>query len=270
MFAEGTLLGAVVKTISDVNKATEMDEQALKKYGKAFERSKEAELLVQKKIEFAEKRVANVAKKKRAILKNTVPQFVDVYSRIQKVEISVGTSQTEIGFRDIEEKLNQIDYPAIIKKNEFTDKELLSSTLFKGIGNTIKADSERYLSAASSQSKASFVVYSQAESMAEVYDMIIGRADRISNILMRLNVLFVASIQQTDKTIQKNGLDISNYTEYEKGVLMTCVNIAVAMADMMNIPVLDESGQLSEKAVGMIASGEEYLDKMQSVMTHGI
>ena len=106
--------------------------------------------------------------------------------------------------------------------------------------------------------------------MAEVYDMIIGRADRISNILMRLNVLFMASIQQTDKTIQKNGLDIRNYTEYEKGVLMTCVNIAVAMADMMNIPVLDEGGQLSEKAAGMIASGEAYLDKMQSVMTQGI
>ena len=51
-------------------------EKALKKYSKAFEMNEEAKLLVKKKEEFTDERLANVAKKKRAIIKDTVPRFV--------------------------------------------------------------------------------------------------------------------------------------------------------------------------------------------------
>lgn len=43
-----------------------MDEKALSKYAKAFENNEEAKLLVKKKADFADKRLANVAKKKKS------------------------------------------------------------------------------------------------------------------------------------------------------------------------------------------------------------
>ena len=53
-----------------------------------------------------------------------------------------------------------------------------------------------------------------------------------------------------------------NYDEYDKSVLMTCVNIAVAMSDLVNIPVVDEKGQICESATELITTGEKYLEKM--------
>lgn len=130
----------------------------------------------------------------------------------------------------------------------------------------IRKDSERSLSAASNQLRAANVVYSQAESVAAVYDAIVERADRIAKLLMAMNALFIKSIQETDNVIGKNGLDVRNYDEFDKGVLMTCVNIAGAMSDLINVPVVDEDGLVSQAAEEMIATGENYLSKMKTLI----
>ena len=68
MIVEGLAVGALIKTIHSVDKAIKMDEKALKKYARAFEQAEEAELLVKQKADYTDKRLANVAKKKRAIV----------------------------------------------------------------------------------------------------------------------------------------------------------------------------------------------------------
>ncbi len=95
-------------------------------------------------------------------------------------------------------------------------------------------DSERLLSAAKRQLSAANVAYSQAESICTVCDAVIARADRISRLLMAMNSLFLRSIEETGKTIQRNGLDVHDYSEKAKGTLMTCVNMAVAMTIMVS------------------------------------
>ena len=127
-------------------------------------------------------------------------------------------------------------------------------------------DSERYLSAANSQVRSANVVYSQAQSVGEVYDAIVARADRISNLLMAMNALFVKSITETERVINANGLNVRNYSEYDKGVLMTCVNIAGAVSDIIDVPVVDEKGVLCDSALEMIETGENYIEKMRQLM----
>ncbi len=63
MVLEGLLVAAAAKAFYSVDKAEKLDDKALKKYAKAFERSEEAELLVKKKAEYTEKRLGNVVKK---------------------------------------------------------------------------------------------------------------------------------------------------------------------------------------------------------------
>lgn len=266
MIIEALAVGAIVKTFISADKSLKMDEQALKKYAKAFERSEEAELLVRKKAEFTDKRLVNVAKKKRAIVQSTVPKFVHVYSQIQRVELENKTSVNEIAVRDNIRKLAVLDALSVSVKKEFTDKELVCGWLVKGVGKLMEMDSERYLSAANSQMRAANVVYSQSESIGAVYDAIVARADRISNLLMAMNALFTRSINEASLTIEKNGLDVRNYSDYDKGVLMTCVNFAVAISDIINVPVVDEKGQICDSANEMIMSGEKYLEKMNEAI----
>lgn len=266
MIIEALAVGTLVKTFYSVDKSLKMDEKALKKYAKAFERSEEAELLVRKKAEFTDKRLMNVAKKKRAILQSTVPKFVNIYSQIQKIELENKTIVNEISIRDNVRKLAIWDDLSVSVKKDFTDKELVCGLIVKGFSKMIEMDSERYLSAANSQMRAANVVYSQSESIGEVYDAIAARADRISNLLMAMNALFIRSINETSLTIEKNGLDVRNYSVYDKNVLMTCVNISAAMSDIINVPVVDEKGQICEAAMEMIATGEKYLEKMNQVV----
>lgn len=266
MIIEALAVGALAKTFYSANKSLKMDERALKKYAKAFERSEEAELLVRKKAEFADKRLMNVAKKKRAIVQSTVPKFVDVYSKIQKIELGNKTVVNEIATRDNVRKLAVLDVLSVSAKKGFTDKELVCGLIIKGFGKLMEMDSERYLSAANSQMRAANVIYSQSESIGAVYDAIVARADRISNLLMAMNALFIRSINETSLTIDKNGLDVRKYSEYDKGVLMTCVNIAVAMADIINVPVVTSEGSIPETAMETIVTGEKYLEKMNNTI----
>lgn len=262
MIIEALAVGALAKTFYSIDKSIKMDEKALKKYAEAFERSEEAELLVRKKAEFTDKRLMNVAKKKRAIVQSTVPKFVDVYGQIQKIALENKTTVNEIATHNNVRKLATLDTLSVSVKKDFTDKELICGLITKGFAKMMEIDSERYMSAANSQLRAANVAYSQSESIGAVYDAIVARADRISNLLMAMNALFIRSINETSLIIEKNGLDVRKYSDYEKGVLMTCVNIAVAISDIIDVPVVDEKGQICESAIEMIATGEQYLEKM--------
>lgn len=266
MIIEGLAIAALAHTFYSADKSSKLDEKALEKYAKAFEKSEEAELMIRNKAQFTDKRLQNVAKKKRAIVQNTVPKFVEVYGQIQKIEIENKFNWDELTIRNNVQKLAIYHSITISEKKNFSDKELVCGLITKGIGKMMVIESERYLSAANNQMRAADVLYSQSESIVEVYDAIIQRADRIANLLMGMNALFIRSINETEKTIEKNGLNVKNYTEYDKGILMTCVNIASAMSDLIDIPVVNEKGEIVETANNMIIIGEKYLTEMNKMI----
>ncbi len=266
MIIEALALGVIAKTFYSAGKSLKADEAALKQYAKAFERSSEAELLVKQKAEYTDKRIANVAKKKRAVIEDTVPKFIEVYSKIQKIELSGSTKLNQITLLDNSDKLAALNAMTISVKRNFTDKELVCGWVFRGIGKMMEKDSELYLSAANNQMSAANVAYSQAESVADVYDAIAARADRIAKLIMTMNALFAKSIKQTEETIERNGLNVKNYSEFDEGVLITCVNLAAAMSEFINIPVVDEHGQICETAEKMLITGENYLNQMKQAI----
>lgn len=264
MIVESLAVATVVKTFYSVDKAMKIDEKALKRYAEAFEREEDAALLVKKKSELMDKRLENVAKKKRSIIKNTIPKFVDVYGKIQKIQVS--SSKEKLVLVNLNEGFGMLQAMSMSYKKDFTDKELVCGLLTNGPGKMIEKDSERYLSAANNQLSEANVIYKQAENVAAVYDAIIKRADDISNLLMRMNALFVRLIQNTKDTIERNGTDVKNYSEYDKSVLMTCVNFAYAMQEIINIPVVDENGEISRTAEKMIVDGEQKIKEISSIM----
>ncbi len=262
----GIIGAGVVKSFSNTNKANKLNEKALEKYGRAFEIENESQLLVQKKAELTDKRLCNVAKKKRAIISNTLPQFVDVYSQIQKVEISSKNEQTDFAISKYGSGISVLQSMSISFAKSITDTDLVCGCIMGLLGTTSKMESERFHSAASSQLRSANVVHSQAQSIVAVYDAIIGRADRIAKLLMAMNTLWMKSINQTKETIERKGLNIRNYSEFDKGVLMTCVNIADAVSKIIDVPVVDENGELCQSAEEMIMTGEKYISEMNTLI----
>ena len=184
------------------DKSNKMDAQALAKRSKAFTKEAEARDLVYQKRSTAEKKMQNVAKKKRAIIESTLPRFVEVYQKIQKIDLTI-SDKNELAVYNQFQKSNAIQAMQVVIQKPLTDGQLITEYIFKGIGGMMIADSKRNLSAAKSQLSAANVVYSQAQSVAEVYDAIIGRAERIASLLMRMNALFLGSIFETDKGYQQ-------------------------------------------------------------------
>lgn len=270
MIIEGILLGGTTffGGLAGGIKASEMNEKSLKKYAKAFERNEEARQMIAEKETLLDKRLMNVAKKKRAIISISVPRFAEVYGKIQKLDIHI-TEEAPILFKNLPENRDRaVDGLVMSYQKPFTDSELVCGLAnpFIGIGGMIVKDSERFASAARNQLSASNVIYSQAETICTAYDAIIARADRLSKLLAGLNFLFLKVIENTHEIIEKNGLNIRNYSDYDKAVLMTCVNFAAAIADVFHIPVVTKEGQLTEASVQAIECGENYLQKMQEVI----
>ena len=259
-------LAAAALAIHNGNKSLKMDAQAAVKYGKAFTRECEAQQLVAQRRSMADKRLENVAKKKRAIITSSLPLFAEVYGQIQKVNIKPKDRKFEMIEYSNVERTNMLQSINIVTKKEFTSKELILGTALKGIPGMIVEDSKRNLSAARSQMSAANVAYSQAQSIAEVYDAIIERSDRIAKLLVNMNALFIGVISESQKIIDNNGFDVGKYSEYDKTVLMICVNFAVAMTKLLDIPVLDENGEIARAAVEMIQTGEDYLSRMNEII----
>ena len=67
MIIEALAVGAIVDTVCKVNKSMKLDEQAMKKYGKAFEKKQIALEKLKRKEDYTEKRLLNVVNKKRTI-----------------------------------------------------------------------------------------------------------------------------------------------------------------------------------------------------------
>lgn len=263
----GAAIGMGVVEGSRLIKSAGMDERALKRYAEAYEKNEEARRLVKSKTEFTDKRLMNVARKKRAIMEDALPKFVEVYSQIQKIDLQCSGDPAKLPLSISAEKQSELKALTMCAKKEFTDKELVCGLVTKGLGNMAIKDSERNLSAARNQLNQAEVIYAQAESVSAACDAIIARADRIAKLLTGLYVLFLKSIQTTAETIESNGYNVRNYSERDKGVLMTCVNFAAALSDIMNVPVVTREGQVAEAATEMIETGEAYLTKMQRVLS---
>ena len=138
------------------DKSNKMDAQALAKRSKAFTKEAEARDLVYQKRSTAEKKMQNVAKKKRAIIESTLPRFVEVYQKIQKIDLTI-SDKNELAVYNQFQKSNAIQAMQVVIQKPLTDGQLITEYIFKGIGGMMIADSKRNLSAAKSQLSAANV-----------------------------------------------------------------------------------------------------------------
>lgn len=268
MIIESLIMAGIafgVGIYAPVNKSMKLDEKAMQKYGRAFEKAQNARMKVDEKSALADKRAKNVVNKKRAIINHSLPQFIEVYDKIQKIQIESKEKSKIIEFSAFD-NLNYITSIPIAKLENFTDKQLICGIALRGITGMMVKESEQKLSAANNTMNYARVYEAQADSFIVVYDAIIERANRIADLLLKMNILFLQSIEETNRVINKNGMDVLNYSENDKSVLATCVNIADSVFNLVDIPVVNEHGELVKEAVELIEKGQMFLDEMSDIL----
>ena len=252
-------------------KATKLDEQTLKKLGKAYDKAIEAQRLIKEQEEKADRSLNKVINRKRAILTNTIPEFMNVYEKIQKINFTPGKGIKELEKLSLPvETLGEIKEMAAVVHKTFTNTELfvglflLGPAVGGGIGNMMIKDSKRQLAAANTQLRFSETMYSQAETYQVAYDAIIQRAEKIAKILSKLDLLFYRAINTTRDLIESKGYDIDVYNDNELGIMMTCVNMASTVKQYLDVPLLDTNGKVTEASLKAIETGNAYISKIEN------
>lgn len=295
----GIAVGCLAKVIYDMNESDKINERAQTKSLKAMNRLAEANLLAQQQIEAAKLSILRLANRKRGILTSSMKSFLDIYEKIKVINFTEGEGIKELSdfTIDIRQELN---YQISVASVPMTEKEAMASLFSMAllgsgvsplaqtapcmatgvvagpvgriaaasmvVSASIKQDANKNLHMASAISKQANVISEQAKTISIAYDAVSQRADRITDVLTKLNVLFVKILQITKESIDKNGSDKTRYTLDERKKLAVCVNLAGAIKDILDTPLLNEKGDITLKSLEAIQTGEEYIGKINAVL----
>lgn len=260
--------GAIVGTFIQTNKSMKIDAQAMQKYAKAFSREQAAKRLIEQKEKEADESILKLSHRKKAILETTIKNFIEIYEVVQKIVFENGEGIKELTALSISNAdIAQLRSMSVSCSKCLTEKELVAIALFSGgIGGTWIKQSERDLSAASSQMRAANVTYSQAETIAVLYDAVKDRADRMAELLKQMNVLTFKSIAETKRILEENGTNVKAYNKSDKMVIMNCINFVSAIKKILDTPLFDKDGQLEQQAEKAISDGEAYINQINTIL----
>ena len=254
LIVAGVAAGKFLSDLSDLNKACNMDEDSRKRMKKAFQRETDARLLVKQKSQEFESALGRIIQRKRGTISN-FRRFVDLYQKIIEIDFQA----------EKREDIAYLHQMVIVPKREFTDSEVLMSLLKGGLGRSMLDDSKQAQSESFKQLRAARVVYAQAENIAKGIDIMVDQCSVISEVIARLNLLLAKSIQHSQDLIEARGSDPRNYSQADRDVLMTCMNLVDALKKIVDAPVVTDNGALTQEIMATIQMGKEYADAIKKI-----
>lgn len=236
---------------------------------KAFEKIQNAREKQEEQENRTKMALEKLANRKKGILCTTMKNFIEIYEKIMKIDFTEGEGIKELSLSTLTPTIfNDVkNMSATAIGVQMTTGQTIATYLIKGgISGIIAKEAEMNVSVASMRRRQSNVIESQVETTCIALDGIIQRADRISDILAKLNLLFRKSIKTTDEIIEAKGKNRLNYTKSDKECLMTCINIAGAIKKILDIKLLDENGEITKKSLEAIQIGDDYLNQINDVI----
>ena len=251
-------------------KSMQIDSRTRKRYAKAFAMEQEAHRLVEAKKQVADDAMKKLSNRKRSILITSMQNFVAVYSKLMKIDFRDDKMLAVLNQQSFSpQELQIINAVAQTAVRPMTDKEIAVSILkgfgVFGLGNAFINDSERELQMAGAQLRSSRVVYSQAENLAAVLDGVIASCNKVSDLLPRLNRLFIQAISYSDELIAAKGMDRAAYTENDRKAFCSCINLAVTLKKIIDAPVLTDEGKVTQETTEALAIVSQCMNDIKNL-----
>lgn len=244
-------------------KASNLDEKALKTLGRAHSRHADALHLYEEAQKVADDSLQKLVNRKKAILTTRIKEFLLVYQQIKKIDFRPGDGILELEATSLSvQETTELRTMTLSTLKPMSERELLLQYVFTGLGGAILEDSKRNAAIADNQRRIANVMYSQAETMAIAIRAIGERCEQISDLLARFSVLLATSVQETDRIIKKNDAVRERFTIEEIEVLRNCINLAGAIKAILDAPILNADGTLTEISLSILQDGEKRLSNL--------
>lgn len=266
----GMTAGGVTRFISDIWQADKYEREARNVNYEAFTMIEAASRKLRSQYEKLESTMMKLANRKRGIMSASLPKFIGVYEKIIKIDFEEMHSVDGLNSLALRpDNLSNMNRMISVSGVQMSDKEIIGTFIFSweynGISGAIKKDAKIQLDLANTRSDEAEVIACNYDNYRTALEGIDDKADSLLKLLARLNALFLKSIQYTGEIIERRGLNKRNYTVDDKKALMTCVNLAKMMSDILKAPLFDSNGKLSGQIDKTLSTGNEYIQKFQSV-----
>lgn len=259
-----------VKNIMD---ADSNNERAIEINAKAFNRIGEAKRKLSEQEDKTKQSLVKLANRKRGIINSSMKNFLNLYEKIIKIDFEENEKSLDFNCNTLTaENLKEIKYMTSVAGIAMSSKEILGTMLFRGFGfmggisGVIAKEAEINVSVASMRKRQANVISSQSETTESILEYVYEKSENFSRLLAKLNLFFMKSIQHTTNIIKKNGVNKKNYTVEDKSALMNCINFASAIKKVLDVPLFDENGEISEQSITALQIGEEYLAKLNQAV----
>lgn len=235
---------------------------------KALNRMEESQMLMREQQNKTEMSLEKLANRKKGILITSIKEFIEIYEKIKKIDFKDIGGVDELSLSTIASGLlTEMRNMSTGAGVSMSTGQLISTFIIKGgISGIMAKESEMNITSAQIRRKQAAVVTSQSETVKVTMDAIYQRAERMSQLLAKLNILFRKSIETTKTIIDEKGKNYINYSKKDKEYIMTCMNFATSIKKIIDTPLLDEDGKILKMSIEAIDTGEKYLDKINNVI----
>lgn len=274
MIVEGLGI-AVVKAAYDMHKSDKINEQASKKMVRSYSKIAEAQGDQKEAEERMNKAVLRLVNRKKAILSTSMQDFLNLYEKVIKINFTESDGIRELEYfslTEVEELHTQISVARNMPSMPSITKNMIVGYLLGGVMGAITSsivdDSQKALDLAKIQSKQADMLAQQAQIVSLSCYAVQERANYMTDVLTKLNILFVRGIQYTEGLIEKLGLDKRSYSQEDRKSLAACINIAGAIKSILDVPIIDQEGELTKKSMQAIQLGEQCLQAIDFAMSN--
>lgn len=264
VFVTAAILGYGIKKMNDVDKK---NESANKTTLKSLERMSKAKENLRLKQEDTHYSIIRLANRKNGILLSTIKDFVSYYEVLKKIDFIEGAGIKELKNLQLpQSNLKELQKLVLTASTKMSDRKLIGTFILKGIPGLLESDADDRLREASILRKQASLIESQSETGMVALDAIKIRADKITEILTNLNKLFMKSLNVMKKMILEKEANKSLYTDDDKKQIMVTVNFALTIKKIIDSKLIDEEGEITKQSLEALSKGEEYLEKINSMI----
>lgn len=108
------------------------------------------------------------------------------------------------------------------------------------------------------------VFETQAQSIVTALNAIIIRANGLTEVLQKLNSIFVSYVTEMKDIILNTGIDWNQYSEQEKENIFRTVKLAQVIKVILDTTLLNQNGELEKKAAVALETGNKYLQALNA------